>query len=108
MGRGFNRITDFIGLTDNKKYETLIKVGEFCKSKMDEYAAVDTGFMRSRNNYEVTKYFNQKLRLINDCPYAGFVEYGTYKMRAQPFIRPAIYNHISEINAIARGVWNGL
>ena len=59
MARGFNRIAQWLGVYDEKKYETLDKIGQFCKSKMDEYAAVDTGYMKSRNDYKVTKYFTQ-------------------------------------------------
>ena len=31
-------------------------------------------------------------------PYAGFVEYGTSKTRAQPFVRPAAHNKRAELN----------
>lgn len=105
MKKGFNRILDFIGILNNKKYKSLNKVGQFCKTKMDLYVPVDTGYLKSKNSFKVTKYFTQKLTLVNDCEYAGFVEFGTYKMRAQPFIRPAMENHISEIQNIVGGVF---
>lgn len=108
LGRGFNRIGNFLGILDNKKYNSLVKVGEFCKGKMDEYVAVDTGYLKSRNNYKVTKFFHQKLTLNNDCEYAGFVEFGTYKMMAQPFMRPAMFNHLSEIRTIIRGEFSDI
>jgi HK97 gp10 family phage protein len=108
MARGFNRIAQFLRIYDEKKYQTLDEIGRFCKSKMDEYAAVDTGYMKSRNDYKVTKYFKQKLELKNDCEYSGYIEFGTYKMMAQPFMRPAVFNHLSEIRAIARGVFDDL
>lgn len=106
--RGFNRIGNLIGILDNTKYNMLIEVGEFCKSKMDFYVPVDTSYLKSRNTFEVTKFFRQKLRLLNDAYYAGFVEFGTYKMQAQPFIRPALENHISEINMIVRRAYSGI
>lgn len=100
--RGFNRIANFIGIYNDKKYRTLIAIGDFCKDKMDFYVPVDTGYLKSKNDYVVTRAFQQKLRLINDCYYAGFVEFGTSRMVAQPFIRPAFENHIMEIREIVR------
>lgn len=102
---GFNRIGELLGIIDTRKYQILERVGEFCKTKMDYYVPVDTGYLKSRNQYKVSKYFVQKLTLINDSHYALFVEYGTYKMLAQPFVRPAIYNHLSEIRAIIGDEW---
>jgi hypothetical protein len=69
--QGFNRIGEFIGILDNKKYQALNEVGIFCKGKMDYYVAVDTGYLKSRNTFKVTKFFNQKLTLLNDASYAG-------------------------------------
>lgn len=106
--RGFNRIGEFLGILDNKKYEALKEVGEFCKTKMDFYVPVDTGYLKSRNTYKVTRFFNQKLTLLNDAPYAGFIEFGTSKMRAQPFMRPAMERHQAEIQEIMRRVYSDL
>jgi len=106
--RGFNRIAEFIGIMDNKKYKALNEVGVFCVGKMDEYVAVDTGYLKSRNTYKVTKYFNQKLTLLNDCEYAGFQEFGTRFMMAHPFIRPAMENHQHEINEIMRRTYSDI
>lgn len=105
---GFNRIGEFIGILDNRKYKCLDEIGQFCKGKMDELVAVDTGYLKSRNQYEVTKWFTQRLRLKNDAIYAGFIEYGTSKMIEQPFIRPAIYNYTSQIQAIVRRAYSGI
>jgi len=35
-----------------------------------------------------------------DAPYARFVEYGTYKMAARPFLRPATEDRRHEMNQI--------
>jgi HK97 gp10 family phage protein len=105
---GFNNILNFIGIYNDKKFETLHWVGEFCVGKMNYYVPVDTGYLKSRNTYEVTRLFFQRLRLKNDAFYAGFIEFGTSKMQAQPFIRPSIENHLDEIRRIAGGVWDGL
>lgn len=100
--RGFNNILNFVGIYNDKKYNTLIAVGEFLKNKMDYYVPVDTGYLKSKNDYVVTRAFRQKLRVLNDCYYAGFVEFGTSRMRPQPFIRPALENHLMEVREIVR------
>jgi HK97 gp10 family phage protein len=73
---------------------------------MDTYVAVDTGKLRSENDYKVD---GKKVILINECDYAGYQEFGTYKMKAHPFMRPAVYNHIGEIQRITAGSYrNGI
>lgn len=106
--QGFNRIGEFLGILDSKKFEALTQVGIFCKGKMDYYVPVDTGYLKSRNTFKVTRFFNQKLTLLNDAPYAGFVEFGTSKMRAQPFMRPAMERHQAEIKEIMRRCYNDI
>lgn len=83
-------------LTENK-LNALNEVGKFCVGKMDYYVPVDTGYLRSRNEYVIA---SNELYLQNDCFYAKFQEFGTYKMKAQPFMRPAIFKHKTEISKI--------
>jgi HK97 gp10 family phage protein len=45
------------------------------------------------------------LLLQNKCEYAGFNEFGTKKMPPHPFMRPAVYNHLPEIEDIAGGTF---
>ena len=40
-----------------------------------------------------------------DAFYASYVELGTYKMKPQPYLRPAFTEHLSRVN---RAVWNAL
>ncbi len=51
----------------------------------ENLAAVDTGFMKSRLDVEVT---DTQIILTDDADYAVFVELGTSKMAAQPFLVP--------------------
>lgn len=84
----------------------LHEVGEFCVDKMNYYAAEDTGYMKSRNDYTVE---GNEVALHNDCEYAIYQELGTYKMAAHPFIEPAAMNHLDDIEDIAReALSNGL
>ena len=43
-----------------------------------------------------------KGRVWTDSPYANFLEFGTWKMAARPFMRPALYENAEEIKRIFR------
>lgn len=62
---------------------------------------VDTGHMQSKihTELEVTQKGFVATCGINgeDCDYAGFVEYGTSRMSAQPFMRPALDQNMTRI-----------
>jgi len=94
-----NNIPSFLDIFRRNKVKTLTEIGKFCKGKMDYYVPVDTGYLRSRNDYRIT--MDKNLQLINNCHYAGYQEFGTYKMNAQPFMRPSVYGHLAEIEMIA-------
>ena len=51
--------------------------------------AVDTGFLKESIFVRELDYNN--FEIIAAAPYAGYIEYGTYKMVARPFIRPALF-----------------
>lgn len=106
MIRMVNRAGKFKSqLTENQR-ATLEEVGQFCVGKMDIYVAVLTGYLRSRNDYKIS---GNELYLQNDCEYAIYQEFGTYKMPAHPFMKPAIYNHLGEIKRIfENGLTKGL
>ncbi len=50
---------------------------------------VDTGYLRST---VFVKEEGDDVLIGFDAPYASYVEFGTYKMAAQPFLRPALDN----------------
>jgi HK97 gp10 family phage protein len=54
---------------------------------------VDTG--RLRNSIKVRVEGN-RIILSSDTEYDEYVEFGTIKMRAQPFIRPAVQNGVEK------------
>lgn len=53
-------------------------------------AAVDTGFMKAHINTRPTENHGDVITgwYESEAPYSGYVEYGTRKMSAQPFMRP--------------------
>jgi HK97 gp10 family phage protein len=52
-------------------------------------APVDTGRLRASIGFAYNRE-TRTLKLHADEPYAAFVEFGTYRTRAQPFMRPAV------------------
>lgn len=54
----------------------------YAEEQLRAITPVDTGLLQS--NWEVTQPNYKTLKIHNPTYYAGFVEYGTRKMRAQP------------------------
>lgn len=71
----------------SNKEAALTQVGERTVKRAKELAAVDSGEMRDKINYEIDR---GVLYIKADANHSGFVEYGTSKMAAQPFMTPAI------------------
>jgi len=92
-----NRTGKFMSQLNENEKAGLELAGEFLVGKMNIYTPVRTGYLRSRNSYQISK---NELYLQNDAPYAGFVEYGTYKMKAQPFMKPAATLYTSDLMEI--------
>lgn len=65
-------------------------------------APVDTGWMRDNiKAVHLSKYS----QVVANAKYSGYVEFGTYKMAAQPYMRPAVAEHQKEIlNAVAEAM----
>lgn len=57
---------------------------------------VDTGYLKS-SIFAESGERGKSADVIVGAPYAAFVEYGTYKMAAQPFLTPAFEAHAEEL-----------
>jgi HK97 gp10 family phage protein len=97
------------GLTDRMK-QNIIKeaggVGAEMENMAKSLAAVRTGYMRDSVFHDIVE---SDLGFIfgAKADYAGFVEFGTRRSRAQPFIRPALdANQTRLVDAILKGVMN--
>ena len=64
-----------------------------------EYAPVDTGNLRSSIGYK-TDPSNDIMYVGTNVEYAPYQEFGTYKMKAHPFLKPALEKHLSEYEDI--------
>lgn len=54
---------------------------------------VDTGFLKASGSIRDT---GDDVEIGYEAPYASFVEFGTYKMAAQPYLRPAFDDNEEE------------
>ena len=68
---------------------------------------VDTGRLRGSISHEV-KTSENTVYVGTNVEYGVYVEMGTRKMRAYPYLRPAIEKHIDEYNKIIRKGLGGL
>lgn len=69
--------------------------------KLEGYAKtlcpVDTGNLRNSITHETKEKYTQ---VGTNVEYAVYVEMGTRKMKAQPYLRPATENHLQEYKTI--------
>jgi HK97 gp10 family phage protein len=90
-------------LLKEAELQALHALGKFYVKEMRKRTPVDKGNLKQKCNYKVE---NDKLYLLNEAEYAGYVEYGTYKMQAQPFMKPAIFDTITQANKIVKEVFD--
>ncbi len=76
--------------------------GIFLKAEAQIRATVKTGNMRRSTDYEVIPE-NKGINLGTTmaAPYGIYVEKGTSKMSAQPFLYPAVMDNITKLSSIA-------
>lgn len=66
---------------------------------------VDTG--RLRNSITHAQEDEETEVIGSAVEYAPYVEYGTQRSKAQPYMKPAVENHISEYRQIAENCLKG-
>ena len=72
-------------------------VGLTCERKAKELAPVDTGNLRGSLTHLVD---DTTVYIGTNVEYGKYQELGTYKMKAQPFLRPAVVDNIGEYKRI--------
>ncbi|MGE7689676.1 HK97-gp10 family putative phage morphogenesis protein [Lysinibacillus sp. NPDC097214] len=93
----------------NKKELTLEAIGLFGDSEAKVRAAVLSGDLRRSVEHHVDL---PESKVDIGCnkelaPYAPFVELGTSKMEAQPFLAPALQENTQKIKQIAMSIYEG-
>jgi HK97 gp10 family phage protein len=98
-----------IGFTErmrSKIADQLVGIGDEMISFAKGIVPVRTGFLRDSIFSDVTE-SDLSLTVGATAPYASFVEFGTCRMRAQPYCRPALDASRQRIlDAILAGVWD--
>jgi HK97 gp10 family phage protein len=75
---------------------TFQDVGGKMKGYAESICRVRTGYLRSTIHFTMLEDLNYEFGA--DADYASYVELGTWKTRAQPFIRPAFEAYLADIN----------
>lgn len=78
-------------------------IGNFVVAEAQTRATVDTGNMRRSISYESMDDFNGiNVGVTGDAPYAIFVEKGSSRQEAQPFLEPSVMSNIDKIEEIVK------
>ena len=93
----------------NAKDAAVTKALEMIGMQADNYARmecpVDTGRLRASINHAQQ---GKDTEVIGtNVEYAAYVEFGTSKMAAQPYLKPAAMDHSAEYRAIAESCLRG-
>lgn len=96
-----------LGKFDKATKEQLAKAAEIIGGMAESYAKelcpVDTGNLRNSITH-ATEDEGRTVVIGTSVEYAPYVELGTYKMKARPYLRPAIENHIDEYKDVVQMV----
>ena len=67
----------------------LESMGQAVRDKAVELAPIDTGHLKASIGYTIRQ-SDMTVQIHADAKYAYFVEFGSRRMKAQPFLRPAL------------------
>lgn len=81
-----------------------MKAEGYAKKSLTKSGAVDTGRLRGSVTGE---YDGNGVQVGTNVEYAFYVEEGTYKMKARPYIRPSIADHVQEYQEILKRILQG-
>lgn len=87
---------------EQKIQKVLENIGLTAETYTKLLCPVDTGNLRNSITHQV---HDKTVYIGTNVEYGKYVEAGTYKMVAQPYLRPAIEGHFKEYKLIAQ---NGL
>ena len=94
-------------ITDNVIAEVgkaIVKSGMLIERDAKINCPVDTGYLRNSISakYEGIGTDKPTCEILIGAEYATFIEYGTSKMAAQPFLRPAVEKNRDKINEMIK------
>jgi len=88
---------------DNASRESIREICSYIVEEAQSIVSVRSGYLH--DNIRIDKLSAKEGMVVADTDYAMFVEYGTSKMAAQPFMRP-IANRTIEIENLSQEVMN--
>lgn len=94
---------DVLSAAGNAKAQALEVIGGMAESFAKALCPVDTG--RLRNSITHQQISSDTEVVGSNVEYAPYVELGTSKMGARPFIRPAAENHSAEYTAVLKQIY---
>lgn len=108
MDMKFNMENDFSALVEEAAFSQIEKALKSVALTAEKYAKqdcpVDTGRLRSSITHETDK---NTAYIGTNVEYAPYVEMGTSRMRAQPFLEPAMEQHLSEYKEMIETILKG-
>ncbi len=94
-----NDVEKVLEATNDAIYRALDMIGVMAADYAAALAPVDTGNLRNSLTSEVDE--DEKAVYVGtNVEYAPHVEYGTVKMKAQPYLKPAMEEHLDEFKGI--------
>lgn len=80
--------------------------GAACEGYAKQSCPVDTGRLRNSITHATTN-GGKTVVVGTNVEYGPFVELGTSRMRARPYLRPAAQNHVDDYVRIIKGALGG-
>lgn len=104
------KITDnsgeFLEALPEQIEQALIAIGLTAESYAKKDCPVDTGRLRNSITNAVET-GEQSVYIGSNVEYAAFVELGTSRMKARPYLRPAVTQHTAEYKSLAEQALKG-
>lgn len=94
---------EILDALDEQIEAALTAVGMQAETYAKQLVPVDTGRLRNSLTYEVDAP-DKSVTIGSAVEYAPFVEQGTSKRRAKPYLRPAIIDHRDDYQRIVENI----
>lgn len=96
-----SHLNEVLNALKEAKQQTLNNIGTYVTAEAQLRAPVDTGNMRRSTTFDVADENEVDVGVTPDAPYAVYVEKGTSKQQAQPFLEPAVTDNVDKLQEIA-------
>lgn len=98
----FKKWTRALDLAEGKRVKNAIGAAKLeFETKAREETPVDTGTLRRNNQTEIID-GGYGVKMFNNTEYADFIEYGTSRMKAQPFFGKGFYAAVQKFKQMLR------